>query len=286
MRILITGISGYLGSQLANAFIPEHEVAGTIRTNSSLIRLSCVDKVQLINLDDTTKWCDAVQSFSPDIVINTAALYGRKNEQLQDLINANFTFPIILLECLGKERAYTFINCGTSLPPEVSAYALTKNQFVDLAKYLTSTGLCKFINARLEHFFGPFDDITKFTTYVFHQCIRNLPLKLTAGTQLRDFIYIKDLIGAFQILISNLDKISNGQSLDIGSGLAIPVRTFVEAVAAKTHSRSSIEFGALPMRENELMYSCAKIEILSSLGWHPQFSLENAVNDMIEKERI
>ncbi|QTL39795.1 NAD(P)-dependent oxidoreductase [Xenorhabdus budapestensis] len=285
MRILITGISGYLGSQLANTFISEHKVAGTIRTNSSLARLPYVDKVQLINLDDE-QWYDSIQGFNPDVVINTAALYGRKNESFQDIVNANITFPIMLLECLGKERAYTFINCGTSLPPEVSTYALTKNQFVDLAKNLTSASLCKFINVRLEHFFGPSDDITKFTTYVFYQCIYNLPLKLTEGTQLRDFIYIKDLIGAFQILISNMDKIEKSQNLDIGSGLAIPIRTFVETIAKKTGSKSKIEFGTLPMRDNELMHSCANIEILSSLGWNPLFSLEEAVNDMLKKEII
>ncbi|OKP01938.1 NAD-dependent epimerase/dehydratase family protein [Xenorhabdus eapokensis] len=281
MRILITGISGYLGSQLANTLISEHEVAGTIRKNSSLIRLSCVGSIQFINLDDE-KWCDNIQSFSPDIIINTAALYGRKNESLQDIINANITFPITLLECLGKEKTYTFINCGTSLPTEVSAYALTKNQFVDLAKYLTSTGLCKFIDARLEHFFGPFDDITKFTTYVFHQCIHNLPLKLTAGTQLRDFIYIKDLVGAFQVLISNYDKINNGQRLDIGSGSAIPIRTFVETVATITHSNSIIEFGALPVRDNEIMFSCANITLLKRLGWFSNYSLTDGIRETLK----
>ncbi|WP_340621456.1 NAD-dependent epimerase/dehydratase family protein [Xenorhabdus siamensis] len=285
MRILITGISGYLGSQLANAFISEHEVAGTIRTDSSLARLSYADQVQLINLDNE-QWRDAIQDFNPEVIIHTAALYGRKNESFQDIVNANITFPIMLLECLGKERPYTFINCGTSLPPEVSTYALTKNQFVDLAKNFTSSGSCKFINVRLEHFFGPSDDITKFTTYVFYQCIYNLPLKLTEGTQLRDFIYIKDLIRAFQVLVSNMDKIEKNQNLDIGSGLAIPIRTFVETIATKIGSKSKIEFGSLPMRDNELMHSCANIGTLSSLGWYPLFSLEEAVKDMLKKEII
>ncbi|WP_162007197.1 NAD-dependent epimerase/dehydratase family protein, partial [Yersinia pestis] len=68
-------------------------------------------------------------SFSPDVVINTAALYGRKGELLSELVDANIQFPLRILEMLVSTGKGLFFQCGTSLPADVSQYALTKNQF-------------------------------------------------------------------------------------------------------------------------------------------------------------
>ena len=283
MKILITGIGGYLGSQLANALINEHEIAGTVRSSSKLDRICNQDKITFIDVDKTD-WSEQIKSFKPDVVINTAALYGRKGELLSDLIHANIAFPQQILECI--EHDAVFINCDTSLPNSVSAYAMTKNQFVDLAKEYCKSHSIKFVNLRLEHFFGANDDPSKFTTYVIEQCVANLPLRLTDGTQQRDFIYIADLISAFKCILGSLHQLNNFDSLDIGSGTAIRVREFVELVAAVTATSSVIEFGAVPMRENELMYSCADTHKIEALGWHLNYKLQDAVADMINKERV
>jgi len=283
MKILITGIGGYLGSQLANALISEHELTGTVRSGSKLDRIYNQDKITFIDVDKTD-WSEQVKEFKPDVVINTAALYGRKGELLSDLIHANIAFPQQILECI--EHDAVFINCGTSLPNSVSAYAMTKNQFADLAKEYCKSHSIKFVNLRLEHFFGANDDPTKFTTYVIHQCVANLPLRLTDGIQQRDFIYIADLISAFKCILGSLNHLNSFESIDIGSGTAIKVREFVELVAAVTATSSEIEFGAVPMRENELMYSCADTHKIETLGWHLNYKLQDAVADMINKERV
>ena len=283
MKILITGIGGYLGSQLANALITEHELAGTVRSGSKLDRLYNQDKITFIDVDKTD-WSEQIKIFKPDVVINTAALYGRKGELLSELIHANIAFPQQILECI--EHDAVFINCGTSLPNSVSAYAMTKNQFVDLAKEYCKSHSIKFVNLRLEHFFGANDDPSKFTTYVIEQCVANLPLRLTDGTQQRDFIYIADLISAFKCILGSLNQLKSFESIDIGSGIAIKVREFVELVAAVTATGSEIEFGAVPMRENELMYSCADTHKIEALGWHLNYKLQDAVADMINKERV
>ena len=283
MKILITGIGGYLGSQLANALITEYEIAGTVRSESQLDRIHNKNNIIFIDVDKTD-WTEKVKKFNPDVVINTAALYGRKGELLSDLILANIEFPQKILECIEQDSV--FINCGTSLPDSVSSYAMTKNQFVELAKEYCKYHCIKFLNLRLEHFFGANDDPTKFTTYVIHQCLAHQPLRLTAGTQQRDFIYIVDLTSAFKCLLGSLNQLNSFESIDIGSGKAIKVREFVELVAVVTETRSEIEFGAVPMRENELMYSCADTHRIEALGWHLNYTLQDAVADMTTKERV
>lgn len=282
MRIIITGISGYLGSQIANTLISKHEIAGTIRKTSALTRLNDKAQIELITVDEGD-WEDKIKSFRPDIVINTAALYGRKGESVSALIEANILFPIKLIENLDANTV--FINCGTSLPSSVSLYAQTKSQFVDLAKTYCDAAKVKFINLRLEHFFGPGDDESKFTSYVINQCLKNLPLNLTEGSQFRDFIYIDDLLNAFESIIESLDKLVQFENIDVGSGKAITVREFVETVISVTYSNSKVNFGAVPMRKNELMYSCANTELLMSFNWTNKFSVDEAISKILNKEK-
>ncbi|MCH1924608.1 NAD(P)-dependent oxidoreductase [Shewanella sp. C32] len=281
MRILITGISGFLGSHLANALISKHELAGTVRAGSNLERVNDKDNLELINID-CVDWIEKIRFFNPDIVINTAALYGRKKESLSELIEANIIFPQKIIECIRTDS--TFINCGTSLPSSVSFYSLTKNQFIELAKEYCKITNIKFVNLRLEHFFGANDDPTKFTSYVINQCLSGLPLNLTEGIQERDFIYIDDLIIAFKCIVDSLEELDYFESIDIGSGNTVKVKDFVKLVASITSSKSIIEFGAIPMRENELMFSCAEIQRIKSLGWKPKYDLVSAIKDMINKE--
>ncbi|MDN0087960.1 NAD(P)-dependent oxidoreductase [Yersinia nurmii] len=282
MKILITGISGYLGSQLANSLIDEHEIAGTIRENSSYKRLNNPDEIRLIDLSEMD-WLLKINDFNPDIVINTAALYGRNGEPLSQLVQANVQFPLLILEKIFSNGSGVFINCGTSLPSNVSDYALTKNQFSELAKRYSDRFTGKFVDLKLEHFYGPYDDQTKFTTYVINSCKENNNLKLTAGLQERDFIYIEDLLNAFKCLIKNIDNLVSGESIPIGSGQAITIRKFVETVAKITHYQGKLEFGAIPTRQNELMYSCASLERMNELGWKCEYSLNSAIQYTLDK---
>lgn len=285
MKILITGISGYLGSQLANSLIDEHEIAGTIRKNSSYKRLNNLDKIRLIDLSEMD-WLLKINDFDPDIVINTAALYGRNGETTSQLVQANIQFPLLILEMLVTNGSGVFLNCGTSLPSNVSNYALTKNQFSTLAKTYCDGFSGKIIDLELEHFYGSDDDKTKFTTYVINSCKENHDLKLTEGLQQRDFIYIKDLINAFKCIINNINHLNSGEIIPIGSGEAITIREFVETVAKIASYQGNIQFGAIPDRDNELMYSCALLERMQELGWKCQYLLKSAIEDILNKKQV
>tara|TARA_R110001592_G_scaffold363250_1_gene682477 strand:- start:10229 stop:11080 length:852 start_codon:yes stop_codon:yes gene_type:complete len=276
MIVFISGASGYLGSHLSKALSEKHQVVALLRASSSRQRLKGFP-IDIINHDEDGELEKAFKTYAPDVVINTAALYGRKGESISSLVNANIDFPIQLLALASKYKSKAFIHTGTSLPDSVSPYALTKNTFVKLAEF-NKEGPIKFINVALEHFYGPKDDNSKFTSYVINACIAGENLALTEGLQQRDFIYIDDVVTAYKTIISNIDKLELFETVPVGSGNAPTVRELVEMIHACSHSKSTLEFGAVAMRANELMYSCADTTKLEQLGWLPKYSLESGVN--------
>lgn len=275
MIIFISGASGYLGSHLIKQLAKSNKVFALIREKSSKERLKSLD-CEYIYTDDTKELENAFKNHKPDIVINTAALYGRKGENVSDLIEANITFPSRLLHYSKKYNIKAFVNTGTSLPDEVSLYALTKNTFVKLAK-LSDCGSIQFVNISLEHFYGPEDDESKFASYVINSCVKGDELALTSGLQRRDFIYIEDVTAAYGVILKNLSELEHFETIAVGSGTAPTVKDFVELIHTCSKSKSLIKFGVVEMRENELMYSCANISRLKELGWQVIYTLESGI---------
>lgn len=285
MKVYIAGASGYLGSHLVKSLSSQFDVFALTRKSSHLDRILDY-KCEVIPVDETGALEKAFRCSKPDVVINAAALYGRKGETVREVFNANVNFPLLLLEYCNAFNVSAFINVGTSLPREVGLYALTKNILVEQAKYQYFEET-KFINLQLEHFFGAGDDPSKFSSYVFNQCLYNNVIEMTHGTQERDFIYISDVVSAIEVIISRLDDIDPFANVGVGLGIAPSVKRFVETVKLLSNSSSEIKFGVYPTRENEPMNCCADLRLLNTLGWQPKFTLEEGILEVlgIEKAR-
>ncbi|EDN2247474.1 CDP-paratose synthase [Salmonella enterica] len=277
MKILIMGAFGFLGSRLTSYFESRHTVIGLARKRNN--------EATINNIIYTTEnnWIEKIVEFEPNIIINTIACYGRHNEPAIALIESNILMPIRVLESISSLDA-VFINCGTSLPPNTSLYAYTKQKANELAAAIIDKVCGKYIELKLEHFYGAFDGDDKFTSMVIRRCLSNQPVKLTSGLQQRDFLYIKDLLTAFDCIINNVNNFPKFHSIEVGSGKAISIREYVETVKNITKSNSIIEFGVVKERANELMYSCADIAELEKIGWKREFSLVDALTEIIEEE--
>jgi CDP-paratose synthetase len=290
MRILLTGASGFLGSALA---IHLHEAGYQL---SLLLRpTSKLDRFHNLACDFDIGRCatdadiDAfVTRTKPDVVIHTACAYGRQGETPSQILDSNLRIGLVILQALlSLGRPVTFISTGTVLMPNVSLYALSKHQFAEWARSLAqqSAGKVKFVNVLLQHMYGPGDDASKFTTHVLQTCHRNAPeLDLTGGEQRRDFIYIDDVVSAYRVLAEQRDQLDTVCDIEVGSGVAPPVREFVETVHRLTCSRTQLNFGRLPYRPNEAMHCQANIDRMQALGWYLRFDLSSGLKKTIELE--
>lgn len=266
-----------------------HQVALLLRPTSRLDRLRGRDSAFDIGRCATDGEVDAfVRRVRPEAVIHTACAYGRQGESLLQVADANLRLGLVMLQALQHtELSVTFINTGTVLTPEVSPYALTKHQFAQWGRFLAtqSVGQLRFINVLLQHMYGPGDDASKFTTHVLHACHRNASeLKLTAGEQKRDFIYIDDVVSAYSTLLDQRTLLEPVLNIEVGSSVAPTIREFVETVHRLTASHTELLFGALPYRADEAMHCQADISRMNTLGWQPKFDLEAGLKRTIELE--
>jgi nucleoside-diphosphate-sugar epimerase len=287
-RILLTGITGFLGSHLAKALLVDgYEVVALKRKLSSLRRvesiISDIDFFDIEGLDFDRLFRDCGKI---DIIIHTATCYGRNNESVSEIFAANTEFPLRLLDAGNRAGVEMFLNTDTILDKYLNLYALSKNQLLQWGKFFSMHEEIRFWNIRLEHFYGPDDDPTKFSTYVINSCLQNVPeLKLTKGEQKRDFIYIDDVVSAYMALLKKNTFNSSFSEFDVGSGRSVSIREFVEIVHRLTGSKTRLVFGALPYREGEVMHSEADISGLAALGWGCSYDIETGLKQVIEQER-
>lgn len=289
MKLLVTGATGFLGSKLVKQFLADgHDIVILKRSFSNIYRIKeVIDHIQSYDIDQ----CGLEQPFRDndrfDAVIHTATSYGRKEESVQEVFKSNTEFPLQLLEIATFFNTNTFFNTDTILYKNLNNYALSKSQFVEWGKMFASWEKIRFINIKLEHMYGPKDNETKFATFVIRSCLANVPdMRLTLGEQKRDFIYIDDVVSAYQVLLDKTGKLLDYfQEYELGTGDPISIKMFVETVHAITQSQTRLNFGVLPYRENEIMKSCADIEKMRELGWKPVIQLSDGINKIIQEEK-
>lgn len=287
MKVLVTGATGFLGSHLIKALLKEkYDVIALKRSFSNTRRIDEVlDQVTTYNIDQCALEFPFKEQGHIDAIIHTATCYGRKNESIVKIHDTNTNFPLKLLETAVQFNTKTFFNTDTILEKDVNTYALSKKQFVEWGKTFTNARKIQFINLKLEHIYGPDDDESKFVTYIINSCLNNVPvLDLTKGEQQRDFIYIDDVVSAYMILLKQYheEKAAFGE-YEIGSGETISIKDFVLMVHKLTRSKTKLNFGAVPYRENEMMETKANTWLLNKLGWGSKNTVQSGIRKVVEQ---
>jgi len=281
--ILITGINGYLGSKLAIALSNSFEIVGLEYNCENLYRIK----------DYSFKVYDCKHGIPNElfgenkieIIVHTATFYGRNNESDTEVFHSNFLLPQILLNTALLNSCNYFINTDTALDRHTSIYSLSKKMFLDYLIYYSQIKKVKVVNLKLDHFYGPGSSDTNFITLMVKKMLNNeKKIKLTLGEQSRDFLYVSDLINAFEKIINKLDKFSEFTEFEVGSGNSIKIKTILQKIKSFCKSQSYLDFGAIPYRKNEIMNSNNNIDNLISLGWSQKVPIEDGINEVIDFE--
>ena len=287
MKILLTGGTGFLGSNILRRLLGlGHELFCIKRETSSLERVKIFKhKIKWFNVE-TSDFDEIISSYKIEGIIHCATDYGRKQFDPIQTIETNLILPLKLLHAAANNNVLVFINTDTVLDKRVDTYSLSKRQFSEwLEKY--SNDIIT-INVALEHFYGPFDNDSKFVTYVIRKMLGNEDsIDFTLGLQKRNFVYIEDVIDAFIVLLNNINKLDNSfHNFEVGTEDSVSIKDFVGLVKKLCNNNTTdLNFGAINYRENEVMNTNTNTDKLKSLGWFPRFSLEDGLKNTIDLEK-
>jgi len=290
--VVVTGGTGFFGSHLVKGLIDNgHHVVVLKRSTSDIWRISkFVSKIDMFDLDISPLSLIYDKYPNIDACIHTATDYGIYSGNLKNVFYTNVSLPFNLLTSMHNSKCNLFINTDTfyTLSNNINDYLHMKNYIIS-KKYIKELGLnfsmlnnkINFINMRLFHLYGTMDGERKFSVSMIDKLKKDMDIKLTDGFQCRDFIYVKDAVKAFILVLEA--KINQDQHYDVGTGKLTSIREFVETLKIKTNSNSNLFFGKIKMRSNESEVSnvAANIYKLNKLGWFPETSIEEGVDAVV-----
>lgn len=286
--ILLTGATGFLGSHLLESFVhQEFDLIILKRTTSHTWRINhLLDKVRIYDID-TVDFKTVFSHEKVDVIINTVCSYGRSNESIVDIMNTNLIFGLNLLEEAIKNKVQTFINTDSLLPRNVNDYSLSKAQFADWLNKRSED--IQVVNFKIEHMYGTKDDTKKFLPWLMNEMIESTDdINLTSGIQKRDFIYITDVVAAYNLILHKRRSLPKWNQFDIGTNRFTEVKEFVLVLAGeleklnKSKIASRLKFGMIPYRKGDVMIPQLDNTKLIGLGWKPEVTVIDGIQKILK----
>ncbi len=247
-RILITGATGFVGSNLARFFVNKGLSPHIfIRKDSNLWRISDILnklKPHIIDLNDEIKTRDIILRLKPEIILHCAA-YGGYHFQLdlKKIIQTNIIGTMNLLNACVKSGFECFINTGSSseyglknrpiresdLLEPVTNYAVAKATATLFCSALAKRKKLPIVSLRLFSAYGYYEEGHRLIPSVMLSCLRKENPKLSSGSPVRDFIFIEDVVNACIKVLEHKDKLS-GEVINIGSTKEYSVKEVTDKI--------------------------------------------------------
>ena len=306
MKILITGVSGYIGSCLYFYLKQKFEVFGIDKIDTKLISAKRHDLRNAKKLDNYLK------KEKPDLVVHLAAqslvdeTINKKKYYLnnvvatKNLVNAmkknnlnNLIFSSTAALYKYKNKA---LNEKSKINPK-STYARTKNECEKIIKnskinaiILRFFNVCSSLQIKkkiIGEFHNP--ETHLIPTIVYKNLIKQKiyiygdNYKTKDGTCVRDYVHIKDICNAIEKSIKFLFKNKNNyEIINIGSSTKKTNLEILNAIEKITKIENN--FKIVKRRKGDVDFlSCSIIKAKQKIKWKPIYSnIKNIIKDEIK----
>jgi GDP-4-dehydro-6-deoxy-D-mannose reductase len=312
MRALITGITGFAGSHLAEYLLNEHpdvEVFGTYRWRSRMDNVEHLrSRIRLLEADlrDYTSMHAALDKSKPDVIFHLAAQsfvpssWTAPNETLTtnvsgqtnlfEAIRALRLDPVVQIACSSEQYGLvlpdeTPIKETNPLRP-LSPYAVSKVAQDYLGyQYFQSYGL-KVVRTRGFNHTGPRRGQV-FVTSNFCSQVAAIELGLQEPVirvgnieAIRDFTDVRDMVRAYWLAVT---KAKPGEVYNIATGNGIRIREMLERLISlgKVDVKIEVDPDRLRPSDVEILIGDAS-KFKADTGWEPRIPFEQTLNDLLD----
>jgi nucleoside-diphosphate-sugar epimerase len=299
--ILITGATGFIGANLTrylinigcNVHVITREEANKWRIQDLLSQI----KEYNCDLRDPDQLNKLVRVIEPDIVYHLAAYgsYPLLQQDLNTIIQTNIIGTLNLITALSKIKYEVLVNSGSS-----SEYGLKTEPMVesDVLKPINHYGASKaaaslfaqvftksfgqpIVTLRPFSVYGYYEEPTRLIPTVITACLRGKDLNLTKGEQVRDFVFIEDVVDAY--VRASITKNIYGHIINIGSGNQYTVKEVVSRIIELCGNSVNANWGSIPYRDGETSFWVANnIKAKQLMDWEPQTGLDQGLMQTID----
>jgi nucleoside-diphosphate-sugar epimerase len=296
MKVLVTGINGFIGAATARALLASgHQVIGMVRASSCLDRLDEVRQdIQFIqgDLAAIAEAAPAIADVAPESCIHLAwyAEPGKYPHAVENLDALRGTSSLV--EVLARAGCSRFIGIGTCFEYDfdrgwlredspirpATLYAASKACMSTLLPKLAEKLQMSAAWLRIFYQYGPQEDRRRLVASVIHAMLAGDEVATTWGEQVRDFLHVDDVGRAIATAAaSDLEGVVN-----IGSGVPVTVREIIETIGRKLNRLELAKFGARPYNPTDPPFIVANNRLLKeSTAWRPKFDLDKGLDDTI-----
>jgi len=312
-RVLITGVTGFVGSHLAEKLISEgYEVHGLVRrvANRDLQPIKKIVKDIVLLSGDITNYVSirsALKAAKPDFVTHLAALTPVRDsferpyeyEEVNYLGTMNVAHAMLELpdpqtrrliaastaEVYGLQETKPLTEELVLKP--TSPYAVSKAAADLYLQMMFQTYGLNVVTLRPTNTYGRKFDKSFMVEYLVTQMLKKEKVYVGAPDSVRDYMYIEDHINAYLMAMEKEE--AKGQVFNVGTGVGTSNKELSEKVAEKIgYKKSKIVFGSYPpgypyrpLISDQPYIVLDATKIKTKLGWKPTVSLNEGLGRVI-----
>lgn len=304
-KVLIFGIGGFVGRYLAEEFYNAgYEIYGSDKVKTPSVQDYVIFDVA--ELMDTESIGTLVQKVAPDMIINLAAIssVGASWGIPQTTMMVNVVGALNIMEAakncstspkvmfIGSSEEYVTISEPISEKTELDAsnpYGISKVTQERFAKlYRDRYGMKIYCVRPFNH--AGVGQTDSFVLPSFCKQVAEIEklgkpgvIKVGNLTVQRDFSHVKDIVRAYRLIIEsdNCEVVYN-----VGSGKAYSLKEILDYIVGLSSQKIEVEVDPERFRPSDQPVICCDHKLITKeLGWKPEFTVFDALREMLEYYR-